>query len=72
MKAYPNTYQTENIPVVAVIERENSQAQIIILDNHYYVKMPSKILFPVNQHIVNNWIKNKFAKRIVNVGETSS
>ncbi len=55
MKAYPNTYQTGNIPVIAVIERENNQAQIIILNNHYYVRMPSKILFPVNQHIVNNW-----------------
>lgn len=72
MKAYPNTYQTENIPTIAVIERETSQAHIIILNNYYYVIMPSKLMFPVNQHIVNNWIKNKFAKRIVNVGETSS
>ncbi len=72
MKAYPNNYQSENIPIVAVIERENSQAQIIILNDYYYVRMPSKLLFPVNQHIVKKWIENKFAKRIVSVVETSS
>lgn len=72
MKIYTNTYQSENIPTIAVIERENSQAQIIILNDHYYVRMPNKILSPVNQHIVEKWIENKFAKRIDNVGKTSS